>query len=53
VGGGRTFLFRHNFKPSPQSLDLGAARLRDLSDGRLLTGPLTLPAHGSLVGEPA
>jgi beta-galactosidase len=53
VGGGRTFLFLHNFKPSPQSLDLGAARLRDLSDGRLLTGPLTLPAHGSLVGEPA
>jgi beta-galactosidase len=53
VGGGRTFLFLHNFKNSPQSLALGAARLRDLSDGRLLTGQLTLPAHASLVGEPA
>jgi beta-galactosidase len=53
VGGGRTFLFLHNFKNSPQSLALGSARLRDLSDGRLLTGQLTLPAHGSVVGEPA
>ena len=32
-GGGRTFLFLHNFAPREQALDLGGTRLVDVADG--------------------
>jgi beta-galactosidase len=51
-GGGRTFLFLHNFKRNEQTVDLGSARLRDVLDGRVHTGRLALPACASLVLEP-
>ncbi len=53
TGGGRTFLFLHNFAPRDQVLDLGRARLVDVTDGAALTGRVTLPAYASLVVEPA
>jgi beta-galactosidase len=51
-GGGRTFLFLHNFKAAPQALDLGARRLRDVTDGRALSGRVTLPPYASWILEP-
>jgi beta-galactosidase len=50
-GGGRTFLFLHNFAPMEQVLDLGATRLVDVTDGTTLTARVTLPAFGSRVVE--
>jgi beta-galactosidase len=53
VGGGRTFLFLHNLKGHPQYLSLGKTRLKDVLEGRLLTGEVTLDPHASWVVEPA
>jgi beta-galactosidase len=53
TGGGRTFLFLHNFAPKEQALDLGRDRLVDATDGTVLTGRVTLPAYASRVVEPA
>ena len=50
-GGGRTFLFLHNFAPKEQALDLGTTRLVDVTDGSTLTGKVTLPAYASRVVE--
>jgi beta-galactosidase len=50
-GGGRTFLFLHNFAPREQALDLGATRLLDVTDGTTLTARVTLPAYASRVVE--
>jgi beta-galactosidase GanA len=50
-GGGRRFLFLHNFAPSEQSLELGAIRLVDVTDGAVLTAKVTLPAFASRVVE--
>jgi beta-galactosidase len=52
-GGGRTFLFLHNLKGREQALDLGALRLTEVSDGRTLTGRVTLAPYASLVLEKA
>jgi beta-galactosidase len=51
TGGGRTFLFLHNLKPAEQVVDLRTARLRDLGQGREVTGLLRLPGYASLVLE--
>jgi beta-galactosidase len=53
AGGGRTFLFLHNFAPREQAVDLGATRLVDVADGSTLTGRVTLPAFASRVVERA
>jgi beta-galactosidase len=53
TGGGRTFLFLHNFAPREQVLDLGSARLVDVTDATVLTGRVRLPAYASRVVEPA
>jgi beta-galactosidase len=53
TGGGRTFYFLHNFRRQDQVVDLGATKLRDVSDGRLLTGRTTLAPFGSFVVEKA
>ena len=53
TGGGRTFLFLHNFVPREQALDLRGTRLVDVADGTVLTGRVTLPAHSSRVVEKA
>ena len=53
TGGGRTFLFLHNFVPREQALDLGGLRLVDVADGTVLTGRVTLPAYASRVVEKA
>ena len=50
-GGGRTFLFLHNFAPTEQTLDLGATRLVDVTDGSTLTGKVMLPPFASRVVE--
>jgi beta-galactosidase len=50
-GGGRTFLFVHNFKAVEQSLDVTRGRFRDAISGRDVTGRLALPAYGSFVLE--
>jgi beta-galactosidase len=50
-GGGRSFLFLHNFADQPRTLDLGAARYADVGDGSLLTGRVSLPAFASRVIE--
>jgi beta-galactosidase len=50
-GGGRRFLFLHNFASAERVIDLGAARYRDLGDGSLLRGRVSLPAFGSRVLE--
>jgi beta-galactosidase len=52
AGGGRTFLFLHNFKGVPQDLELGSLRLRDVADGRVLGGRVSLPGFASWVLEP-
>jgi beta-galactosidase len=52
-GGGRTFLFLHNFAPTEQTLELGAIRLVDVTDGTTLSGRVTLPAYASKVVERA
>jgi beta-galactosidase len=51
AGAGRSFLFLHNFKASPQELELGGVRLRDLGDGGILSGRVRLPAYASFVLE--
>ncbi len=51
AGGGRTFLFLHNFASREQALDLGSARYQDVGDGSLLTGRVRLPAYASRVIE--
>jgi len=53
AGGGRIFLFLHNFAPREQALDLGGLRLVDVADGTVLTGRVTLPAYASRVVEKA
>jgi beta-galactosidase GanA len=50
-GGGRTFLFLHNFAPKEQALDLGGVRLVDVADGTTLTGRVALAAYASRVLE--
>ena len=50
-GGGRTFLFLHNLRREDQVVDLGRMRLRDVSDGRVLTGPTKLAPFASFVLE--
>jgi beta-galactosidase len=52
-GGGRTFYFLHNFRRESQVVDLGTQRLRDVGDGRVLTGRTTLAPFASLVLEKA
>jgi beta-galactosidase len=51
AGGGRTFLFLHNFAEREQALDLGATRLVDVTDGSTLSGRVTLPPFASRVVE--
>jgi beta-galactosidase GanA len=53
AGGGRTFYFLHNCRREDQVLDLGAIRLKDVSDGRVMTGKTTLAPFGSFVLERA
>jgi beta-galactosidase len=48
-GGGKTFLFLHNLKPTAQVVDLGAQRLADVLGGGTVGGRLTLPPYGSRV----
>jgi beta-galactosidase len=50
-GGGRTFYFLHNCRRQDQVLDLGAIRLKDVSDGRVMTGKTTLAPFASFVLE--
>jgi beta-galactosidase GanA len=50
-GGGRTFLFVHNCTNREQVIDLGATRLRDATDGTVLTGAAPLPPFMSRVVE--
>ena len=50
-GGGRTFYFLHNCRREDQVVDLGAIRLRDVTDGRVLTGRTTLAPFASFVLE--
>jgi beta-galactosidase len=50
-GGGRTFYFLHNCRREAQVLDLGAIRLKDVSDGRVFTGRTTLEPFASFVLE--
>ena len=50
-GGGRTFLFVHNFKAVEQSLELPRGRFADVIAGKDVSGRLALPAYGSLVLE--
>ena len=50
-GGGRTFYFLHNFRREDQVVDLGAIRLKDVSDGRVMTGTTTLAPFASFVLE--
>jgi beta-galactosidase len=51
TGGGRTFLFVHNFKAVEQALDLTRGRFQEVASGRDVTGRLALPAYGSFVLE--
>ncbi len=51
TGGGRTFLFVHNFKSVEQALDLPAGRFRDAIAGSDLAGRLAFPAYGTYVLE--
>jgi beta-galactosidase len=53
TGGGRTFYFLHNFRREDQVLDLGTIRLKEVSDGRILTGRTTLAPCASFVVERA
>jgi len=53
AGGGRTFYFLHNFRRQDQVVDLGWTRLKDVSDGRVLTGRTTLAPFASFVLEKA
>jgi beta-galactosidase len=50
-GGGRTFYFLHNCRREDQVVDLGAIRLKDVSDGRVMTGRTTLAPFASFVLE--
>jgi beta-galactosidase len=52
-GGGRAFYFLHNCRREDQVVDLGAIRLRDVTDGRVLTGRTTLAPFASFVLERA
>jgi beta-galactosidase len=53
TGGGRTFYFLHNCRRENQVVDLGAIRLRDVSDGRVFTGRTTMAPFASFVLERA
>jgi beta-galactosidase len=48
-GGGQTFLFVHNCTGEEKAIELGAIRLRDVTDGAALTGRVALPAFASRV----
>jgi beta-galactosidase len=50
-GGGRTFLFVHNFKAVEQALDLPRGRFADVLAGKDVSGRLALPAYGTFVLE--
>jgi beta-galactosidase len=50
-GGGRTFYFLHNFRHEDRAVDLGTLRLKDIADGRVLTGRVTLAPFAALVLE--
>ena len=50
-GGGRTFYFLHNCRRREQAVDLGAARLKDVSASRIMTGRTTLAPFASFVPE--
>jgi len=52
-GGGRTFYFLHNCRREDQVVNLGAIRLKDVSDGRIFTGRTTLAPFASFVLERA
>jgi beta-galactosidase len=52
-GGGRTFLFLHNYTDREQIVNLGAVRLRDVTDGTVFTGAAPLPPFTSRVVERA
>jgi beta-galactosidase len=52
-GGGRTFYFLHNFRHEPRVLDLGGLKLKEIGDGRVLTGRTTLEPFAALVLERA
>lgn len=52
-GGGRTFYFLHNCRREDQVVELGAVRLKDVSDGRIMTGKTTLAPFASFVLERA
>jgi beta-galactosidase len=50
-GGGRTFYFLHNCRRADCVVDLGGIRLKDVSDGRILTGRTTFAPFASFVLE--
>jgi beta-galactosidase len=50
-GGGRTFLFVHNFKAVEQAVDLPRGRFADALAGKDVSGRLALPAFGTFVLE--
>jgi beta-galactosidase len=52
-GGGRTFYFLHNCRREDQVVDLGAILLKDVDDGRVMTGRTTLAPFASFVLERA
>ena len=52
-GGGRTFYFLHNCRREGQMVDLGAVRLKDVTDGRVFTGRTSLAPFASFVLERA
>ncbi len=50
-GDGRAFVFVMNFKPGPQTVDLGARNFADLLTGEAGAGALELPGYGVRVLE--
>jgi beta-galactosidase len=51
AGGGRTFLFVHNFKAVEQALELPGGRFADVIAGKDVSGRLVLSPYGSFVLE--
>jgi beta-galactosidase len=49
TGGGKTFLFLHNFSGQEARLELGARKLTSVVDGTVLTGTVTLAPYASYV----
>jgi beta-galactosidase len=48
-GDGKVFLFLHNYRRDPRTVDLGTQRLTDLETSEVLTGRVTLPPFAARV----